>query len=216
MIIMKEKLPQEIACHIKSQKLELLTEEHVSGDLVYKVGEDYILKISNVEGRMKREYIANEFLKGKLPVSENIAYAVENGMEYYLKSRVKGDSLCSERYLKDPEKLTDLLASALHMFHKTETAGCDFYNSESQGNCMVHGDFCLPNILADDDEISAFIDTEAAGLGDPWVDYAWAIWSLEFNLKTKKYTQMLLAKIGIIFDQEKFDKYVTDVMNGDS
>ena len=58
-----------------------------------------------------------------------------------------------------------------------------------------------------DGRISGFIDLGDAGIGDPWRDYAWCIWSLEYNLKTNKYTPLLLKKLGITFDEEKFIKY---------
>ena len=96
---------------------------------------------------------------------------------------------------------------AVHMFHGVDGSDCPIKCPDSQGSCFVHGDFCLPNILVWDGEISGFIDTEAGGLGDPWIDYAWCIWSLEYNLGTDEYTPLLLEGIGIEFDKEKFEYY---------
>ena len=47
----------------------------------------------------------------------------------------------------------------------------------------------------------------SSGVGDPWMDYAWCIWSLEYNLNSKDYTPKLLKELGIEFKQELFDKY---------
>jgi aminoglycoside phosphotransferase len=58
------------------------------------------------------------------------------------------------------------------------------------------------------DVISGFIDLGDSGIGDPWRDYAWCIWSLEYNLKSDAYTGLLIEKLGIEFDKEKFDRYI--------
>ena len=104
-------------------------------------------------------------------------------------------------------RLAQLLADGLHRVHAVDISVCDIFNQDSVGDCFVHGDFCLPNILAKGDQVSGFIDTEAAGIGDPWMDYAWCIWSFEYNLGTKEYTHLLLSKLGIAFDKEKFALY---------
>ena len=52
---------------------------------------------------------------------------------------------------------------------------------------MVHGDFCLPNILLKDGHFSSFIDLDLAGQGDPHFDIYWCTWSLWYNLHTDRY-----------------------------
>lgn len=200
--------PEKIADIARTTGIRQITEHHVSGDLVYALGDKYILKISGTAGRLLREKNVNDFLKGKVSVSETIEYAEENGVEFYLKTCVEGENLI-KACLKDPEKLVGLLADAIRIYHAIDITDCTIKNPDSEGSCFVHGDFCLPNILVKDGKVSGFIDTEASGIGDPWVDYAWAIWSLEYNLKTKDYTPMLLEKLGISFDEEKFIKYTT-------
>jgi len=65
-----------------------------------------------------------------------------------------------------------------------------------QCNTLLHGDYCLPNILLDDWQFSGFIDLDAGGVGDRHVDLFWAIWSIEFNLKTDKYRDRFLDAYG--------------------
>jgi len=60
----------------------------------------------------------------------------------------------------------------------------------------IHGDACLPNIIIDDWKFSGFIDFEGGGMGDRHFDLLWAIWSLEFNLKTKKLKERFLDGYG--------------------
>jgi len=52
---------------------------------------------------------------------------------------------------------------------------------------LLHGDYCLPNIILKNWEFSGYIDLDCSGVGDRHVDIFWAIWSLFFNLKTDKY-----------------------------
>lgn len=198
--------PEEIKPYLKEKECVLITEAQTSGDLVYRIGDEYILKVSENIQRLERECSVNNYLKGRLPVSETVAFTIEGEKAYYLKTCVKGNPLIGD-YLKDPVKLAKLLAQAMRMFHSVDISDCDIINSESQGSTFVHGDFCLPNILAEDGEITGFIDTEAAGIGDPWLDIAWCIWSYEYNLGTKEYTNILLDELGVEFDKEKYELY---------
>lgn len=61
---------------------------------------------------------------------------------------------------------------------------------------LLHGDYCLPNIMLDNWHFSAFIDLDTAGVGDRHVDLFWGIWSLQFNLKTDAYRERFLDVYG--------------------
>lgn len=61
---------------------------------------------------------------------------------------------------------------------------------------LLHGDYCLPNIILDDWQFSGFIDLDNAGVGDRHVDVFWAIWTLSFNLKTNKYRRRFIDAYG--------------------
>lgn len=61
---------------------------------------------------------------------------------------------------------------------------------------LIHGDYCLPNILLDRWHFSAFIDVGSGGVSDRHIDLFWGIWSLGFNLKTWDYTQRFLDAYG--------------------
>lgn len=66
---------------------------------------------------------------------------------------------------------------------------------------FIHGDFCLPNVILENGKFSNFIDVGLAGLGDKHMDLYWAIWSLQFNLKTDAYTDYFLD----LYGRENFD-----------
>ena len=61
---------------------------------------------------------------------------------------------------------------------------------------LIHGDYCLPNVMLDDWRFSGFIDLGNAGIGDRHVDLFWATWTLWFNLKTNEYRDRFLDAYG--------------------
>ncbi|MDE6517212.1 MAG: phosphotransferase [Acetatifactor sp.] len=199
--------PKAMGRYLAGKAVIEVTENHRSGDLVYRVGDDYILKVSDNIERLERERAVNDFLTGKLAVSETVLFVIEDGRAFYLKTMLEGDTLVEKEYLCNPRKLINLLVQAMRMIHSVDISDCPIKSPDSEGDCFIHGDFCLPNILAKDGKVSGFIDLEAGGIGDPWMDYAWCIWSLEYNLGTNQYTGLLLDALEIVFDRAKYDQY---------
>lgn len=48
--------------------------------------------------------------------------------------------------------------------------------------CFAHGDYCLPNIIINGEQVSGFIDIGNAGIADKWQDIALCVRSLGYNL----------------------------------
>jgi aminoglycoside phosphotransferase len=46
---------------------------------------------------------------------------------------------------------------------------------------VIHGDYCLPNVLMQDGKLSGLLDVGLAGLGDPREDLAAGVWTLQYN-----------------------------------
>ena len=61
---------------------------------------------------------------------------------------------------------------------------------------LLHGDYCLPNIMLNNWQFSSFIDLDTAGIGDKHIDLFWGMWSLNFNLKTDAFCQRFLDAYG--------------------
>ncbi len=61
---------------------------------------------------------------------------------------------------------------------------------------LLHGDYCLPNIMLDGWRLSGFIDLGCGGVGDRHIDLFWGAWTLWFNLKTDKYRERFLDAYG--------------------
>ena len=66
-----------------------------------------------------------------------------------------------------------------------------------KSTALIHGDFCLPNIMMDENmRLTGYIDLGAAGIGDPHIDLFWGCWTLKFNLGTNRYRDLFLDAYG--------------------
>ena len=137
---------------------------------------------------------------------EVVAYLSED-RDYLVTKEAKGEDALAPKYLDNPEKLCEVLAKAMKYLHSRPTGGVpvslcmDIYAKGENGNRLkqdtfIHGDFCLPNIILDDWKFSTFIDVGLAGVGDKHIDLYWVLWSLNYNLKTDKYTDFFLEQYG--------------------
>lgn len=69
---------------------------------------------------------------------------------------------------------------------------------------VIHGDYCLPNIIMDDFSFTGFVDLGYGGVGDRHYDLFWGIWTLNYNLKTDEFRNHFLDAYGK--DDIDFDK----------
>lgn len=65
-----------------------------------------------------------------------------------------------------------------------------------KNDTLIHGDFCLPNIILKNWQPAALIDVDHGGIGDRHVDLFWAIWSLRFNLGSDQWCGRFLDAYG--------------------
>ena len=70
------------------------------------------------------------------------------------------------------------------------------HKSFMETSTLLHGDYCLPNILLDSWNFSGFIDLGNGGIGDRHVDLFWGAWTLGFNLGTDAYRDRFLDAYG--------------------
>jgi len=63
-------------------------------------------------------------------------------------------------------------------------------------NVLLHGDYCLPNVMLDKWNFSGFIDLGRGGIADRHIDLFWGVWTLGFNLKTDAYGDRFLDAYG--------------------
>ena len=74
---------------------------------------------------------------------------------------------------------------------------------------LLHGDYCLPNILLDGWNFSGFIDLGNGGVGDRHVDLYWGAWTLTFNLGTDAYRDRFFDAYG----RDKVDLDLVDLVS---
>ena len=87
--------------------------------------DDCVLKI--MDSRLHNEESSVEvlnWLKGKLPVPEVLAFEKNGDYQYLLMTRIPGVMSCSEYYMEHPGELLPLLAQAFKMLWATDISGC--------------------------------------------------------------------------------------------
>ncbi|MBR5389879.1 MAG: aminoglycoside 3'-phosphotransferase [Clostridia bacterium] len=70
------------------------------------------------------------------------------------------------------------------------------YGTHLARNTLIHGDFCLPNVILNGWRFSGYIDLDSGGVGDRHIDLYWMMWSLTFNLKDGGWADMFLDAYG--------------------
>ena len=84
-----------------------------------------------------------------------------------------------------------------------------YRNKPSENEVIfTHGDYCLSNIMGEQDEITGFIDLGRTGIADIWQDIALCMRSMYRNFGTRKYEKLLLEYLGRQEDKEKLEYYI--------
>lgn len=72
-----------------------------------------------------------------------------------------------------------------------------------KSDTLIHGDYCLPNVILNNWEFGGFIDVGYGGVSDKHIDLFWGVWTLFFNFKTDKYQDRFFDAYGRNnFDEE--------------
>jgi aminoglycoside phosphotransferase len=121
------------------------------------------------------------WLKGRWPVPEVIGLYQGFGDDWLLTHAVQGKPLSDRSIGWPPSRMAERLGEILREVHGVDATGCPF-GIAGLGHVLVHGDYCLPNVLVDEKgRLSALVDVGLAGLGDAQVDLAAGIWTLQYN-----------------------------------
>lgn len=75
----------------------------------------------------------------------------------------------------------------LHVDHEGGTAGAALAHlirrrPEQEDLVVCHGDYCLPNVLISNGQVSGYVDLGNLGVSDHWRDLVVALWSVTYNL----------------------------------
>jgi kanamycin kinase len=121
-----------------------------------------------------------EWLRGRLPVPEVVGFFQAAGDDWLMTREVPGVPLYHRSVGWPPARDAQVLGEILRTIHATDAVDCPF-GTRKRGNVLVHGDYCLPNILVSDGVLTGLIDVGQTGLGDPRQDLAAGVWSLQYN-----------------------------------
>ncbi|OXM88349.1 aminoglycoside 3'-phosphotransferase [Paenibacillus rigui] len=176
------------------------------------------LKISK-RGTLEREYHMTKFLHQHNVAPNAIAYESDLDYDYLFTEAVSGEDGTAELHLENPRKLACVFGEYLKMLHSLPIEGCPYGNRTHEllndaqingidlnmlnefsysaiDNVVIHGDYCLPNIIMDHFSFKGFIDLGYGGVGDRHYDIYWGIWTLNYNLKTDTYRDIFLDAYG--------------------
>ncbi len=163
----------------------------------------YYVKVSE-KGSLKKEAELTELFARKGMGVRMVSYLSEE-KDYLVTESAEGEDAL--HYLDNPERLCEVLAEAMRYLHSQPIADVPLSPCMEQyaalekeqkikRDTFIHGDFCLPNIMLKGGKFSSFIDLGLAGVGDKHIDIYWALWSLNHNLRTDKYTDCFLDFYG--------------------
>lgn len=225
--------------------------------------EDMVLKIQPENEETQNEARIMEWLGGRLPAPRIICHEMQEGCDYLLMTRIRGDMSCADKYLKDSDSLAQTLASGLKQLWGIDISDCPCnmnldrklkmaeYNVQNhlvdtehvdphtfgengfespkhlldylythrppEDLVLSHGDFCLPNIILENGQISGYIDLGKMGIADRWQDIALCYRSLRDNCRGKYHKtprqfschpDLLFEKLGIAPDWDKINYYL--------
>lgn len=76
----------------------------------------------------------------------------------------------------------DLHSEFAHHTVDSAIAELESTRPPSEDLVVCHGDYCLPNVLLEDGEVTGYIDLGELGVADRWWDVAIGAWSITWNL----------------------------------
>jgi len=167
-----------------------------------------------------RDYMLTEALRGQALTSPEYTNDPKRLCRFYAKSlrslHSAGHSLCPRR-----DRMADMLGKVREGWPNTVDERILAYGgfvspheayaylSETAWlltvDTLIHGDYCLPNVIAEGWKLSGFVDLDYSGVGDFHFDLFWGCWSLVYNLGTDEYRSLFLDSYGREgFDERRF------------
>ncbi|MBQ9948007.1 MAG: phosphotransferase [Oscillospiraceae bacterium] len=194
-------IPEELQYIFKDTKVYDSSSHPTMRVLYSELG--YYVKIAEKGSLAREAEMTRMFENNGMGVSVVSYFSVDK--DYMVTKPATGEDAL--KYLDDPERLCRVLAEAMKKLHSMPVVGApispcqDIYNKLGKGEFLkldtfIHGDFCLPNVILEDWKFSSFIDLGLAGVGDRHIDIYWVLWSLNYNLKTDKYTDLFMELYG--------------------
>ena len=136
----------------------------------------FVKRAAHLEG--ERDRLA--WLAGRWPVAEVAGFFHESGDDWLVTHALPGVPMYDASVGWQPVQVASQLGRILRGLHAADAAGCPF-GARRRGHVLIHGDYCLPNVLVNDGRLSGLVDVGGAGLGSPEKDLAAGVWTLQYN-----------------------------------
>jgi kanamycin kinase len=171
-----KKLAPDVLAYISHERDFMLTERVRGEDMTFRKYLAEPKRLCELSGALLRELHEADF--SACPVQNHTARYIETAK----KNRAKGlyDLSFAPEFKTADEAYSYLTANA-HLL---------------KNDVLLHGDYCLPNVMLDNWSFSGFIDVGNGGVGDRHVDLFWGVWTLKFNLGTDEYRRRFLDAYG--------------------
>ena len=171
-----KKLAPEVLAYISAERDFMLTERVRGEDMTFRKYLAEPKRLCDLSASLLRELHETDFS----------ACPVQNHTERYLETASKHRANGEFDLSFAPEFGTADEAYAYL------TANSHLLKNE----VLLHGDYCLPNVMLEDWRFTGFIDVGNGGVGDRHVDLFWGAWTLCFNLGTDAYRARFLDAYG--------------------
>ena len=176
-----------------------------------KDGGFYIKSASS--GSLKEEADMTAFFHSRKLGAEVLAYHPLE-QDWLVTRAIPGEDCLHAAYLNDPRRLSETLGQLLRQLHEADASGCPYadrnetryahipaalrqqYPDLLTGQVLLHGDYCLPNVMLHNWQFSGFIDVDSGGIGDRHIDLYWGCWSILYNLKETRWCSRFLDAYG--------------------
>jgi kanamycin kinase len=136
----------------------------------------YVKRAAHLEGERDRL----GWLLGRWPVPQAIGFFHELGDDWLVTRGVPGVPMYHASVGWPPQRVAATLGEILRELHATDATDCPF-GAKRPGHVLVHGDYCLPNVLVEAGKLSGLVDVGQSGLGNPETDLAGGVWTLQYN-----------------------------------
>jgi kanamycin kinase len=222
-------LPDELAELTEGYALSRFPYYETAAKIYRLSSEDSGLYLKIIEGQqtlsLERESRILRWIDGSIPTPRLLYYGVQDGNEYQLTTEVTG----TPTYQVEPaerEHAVKALGEALRMIHSMNSSGCpidnrignrlkqlhendvdtsQFKDQSDESLVFTHGDYCLPNIIIEDRELSGVIDWDYAGLADPYADFASCVWSMGYNYGLEETAERWEPYFFMVYGLEEVD-----------
>lgn len=180
-------LSPAVLSYLSEEKDWLLTERARGEDATHALYLSDPRRLSATMGELLRAL--HELPYADCPVADHTTAYLSYAKERCAKGFFDGDLFGEHSHFKSAADAARLLEREGHILKR---------------DTLLHGDYCLPNILFDDWRFSALIDLGNGGVGDRHIDLFWGAWTLNFNLGTDLYRDRF------------FDAYGRDLISKDA